>query len=275
MASSDSSSSSALRSCLVDGGRGVQIEKTTTPSHGVYVADAALGNWSMWWTVKLEKLRGRGVQVGVTEVKGGRFLEQEKSVYFDCAGRLCLGMRRRMTFGRCFAEGETVGVVYDGRDRTLMFLDGGVAMGPPVRLAMLPGVARGAVVYPFVKFGNVPAERVRLGAGGGVVDFGEMKTGYGAWRRQVGCAPPDGKVVVVTWNESVWYALRCDPDTQTLRQLRGELARRIGCSSFELIHDQQRLCDDDATLASLGVRMDRKSGSTKHDILLSIPHLVS
>jgi hypothetical protein len=256
--------------------RALRLRKTSLPAHAHAVLGVPLAGYGVHWTVCLRRFAGRSVEVGVTAAPDGRFVDGERSVFFDCAGRLGLGGRRQVTYGRALCEGESVTVVYDPRERALLFLDRGVAMGPPVLLAMVAGVAGAAELWPYVKFGNVPGECVEVSSVG-TRALGDVRESYAGWRRPVGCSPVDGCVVVVTWHESVWYAVRVDPRVATLAGLRAELARRTGLppQSMDLIMDRRRLCGEGETLEELGVFIDASTGSHKYDVLLSVPHLVS
>lgn len=271
------------------------LEKGGLPSHAHAHLAAPLSCYSAHWRIDIVRFRGRAIEVGVTARRHSAFVVKDQSVFFDCAGRISV-CGCRQTYGRTFTAGESVGVVYDASTNSLLFLDDGMAMGPPISLDQLtpgckPGDRRasgghaGTVdvrrrkgeLWAYVKFGNVPGDAVHVRSGRSVRCIAGLADTYSRWRRPIGRIEEDGQVVVVTWNDCVWYAMPLDPMTHTLNDLRLALATRtnLKTSEIELIMNRRRLEDDSATLRELGIVINPRTGSHDHDILLSVPHLVS
>lgn len=111
-----------------------------------------------------------------------------------------------------------------------------------------------------------------------VVDLGHVHTSAKLWRRVPAKLPYDSCIIVATWEEPRWYALRLKPDRTTLAELWKELERRHGLEMhmFELIFNGKRLpYSADKTLRDVGITIDDRTGSSTYDILLNVPHIIS
>lgn len=251
-----------------------EVRRTSCPGHAHVILDIPLLQFNFHWAFELKRFRGRILEMGVAAWHKGGSVASENCVLFDCAGRVGFGGRKR-SFGRIFQEGEIVGFVYHAQSRSLFVLDWKCAMGPPIVLKHII-THHHSVLRPYLKFGNIPYDCVAMHSGR-IKSIGGLDASYQNWVWPSVLPKAHGCVVVVTWKEDTWYALRLDPKVATLDHLRLEVAVRSGlkAGSFELIMNRTRLNRGKATLAELGIHIDPSTGSHSHDILMSVPHLVS
>lgn len=249
------------------------ITKSPTPGLAHVVFPHVLHHHALHWSVTPLVTTARTLTVGITTTRNPHFLLRKQSVRYDFAGRLQLPFRARQTYGRTFRPSETLTLVYDPHERSLLLLDNNVAMGPPVVLASLLTYPD-TPFYPFIAFGITAGESVSISATG-IRAFGDVRESHSHWQRPPGVH--DGCVMVVTWEDRVWYALRVQPEVTTLAAFRKVLAGRAGVDpeEMDLIMNRRRLKGEESTLEELGIVIDESTGTHKFDILLSVPHLVS
>lgn len=249
------------------------LTKTSYPGFACIIFHTDVSHYSSYWSFRLARFEGTRIDIGVAPPAAFRFgtVEKASSWSFDCFGRVSLPGRRR-TYGRRMRTADVIGVLYDVSDHTLTFLDNGVSMGT-IRL----GVRRDEKLLPFIYIPYYTGEAVTVMQCRGVVDVKAMKKSSTRWVRPFGL-PYDGMVIVHTWEERVWYAIEADCSKMTLARLWSLVQERHGIAAnlFQLICNGKRLENrDDQTLKDVGVWIDRRTGSSSADILLSVPHLAS
>lgn len=172
-------------------------------------------------------------------------------------------------------EGDVVGVLYDAKTATVSFLDDGVCMGV-VNVGAEGPNGKGHLL-PFVYMPYLEGEQVTLLESRGPLSVSAVRKTGTRWQRPVGL-PYDGTIIVQTWEPSVWYAFRVDPEVTTMARFWGMIEKQYGIARhlFELIHDGARLVDTELmTLSEAGICIDKRSGTCRSDVLLSVPHIVS
>lgn len=252
---------------------GVRLRKNNVAGDGIALLCVVPRCIATYWEFEIERFRGRRIELGLTTKNALRFgsIDRRESWSFDCFGRANVaGMRR--TYGRQMKEGDVVGIVYDIFKKEMYVLDNGVPMG-----ALPVHNTRGGELYPYVYLPYYPDESVVVRRGTRVPRC--LKTiaeGVKNWRKPDGL-PYDGRLIVSTWNDTVWYAVPVTPDTTTIEELWLELAVRQSRhpDQLDLIHNGRHLVRSTLTLHQEGIVVDNHTGTYAFDVLVTIPHLVS
>lgn len=264
----------------------LRITKTSVPGDAYVVFQPDITQTSALWHLRIERLNGHRIDIGVATRDAFRFgmVERKSSWSFDCFGRACVAGTNR-TYGRQMRAGDVVGVLYDASRNSVSFLDNGVSMGElplgEASKSRVTGGSRPRALFPYVYLPYRKGEAVTLLGTGktlrSVADVKRIHASSDKWRRPPGL-PYDGRIIVGTWEERKWYALDLDPATTPLASLWRELEARHGMPmrKFELIFKGRRLENrGDRTLSEAGICIDTRTGTCSADVLLSVPHIVS
>lgn len=260
----------------VSNANGLTLRKTARPGDALVIFDRDISATCAYWQLRLHRFKGHRIDVGVATLDAFRFgsVERASSWSFDCFGRASLAGRRR-TYGRQMREGDVLAIVFDFSRGTLSFLDQGVSMGA---LNIRRPCQEGPPLFPFVYFPYHEGEAVSLiNRVSDPISMAHMYHSEARWCRPPGL-PYDGKIIVHTWEEHTWYAFEVDCATTTLAVLWNLVQERHGLAMhlFELICSGDRLENtEDKTLEDAGIAIDRRTGTCRNDILLSVPHIVS
>lgn len=256
------------------------IEKRSAYGDSYVVFDRDVRHTSSSWRLRLDTFKGHRLDVGVALSSAFRhgMVERASSWRFDLFGRACAA-GESISFGRQFLPGDVLTIVYDAGASRLAFIDGscGACMGS---LYVDVGSKTHLALHPFIYFPALAGERITLLAGAAqVIDLHRIHASTVRWKREPASLPYDGCIIVATWEEHRWYALRFDDlDATPVSVLWSQVAQRHGMSEslFELIFNGARLPNThNKTLRDVGIHIDCDTGSCTADILLSVPHIVS
>lgn len=255
------------------------IQKTQVPGDAYIVFPCDVTQTSAIWHFQIENFEGHRIEIGVATEDAFRFgmVERASSWSFDCFGRACLAGSPR-TYGRQMRNQDVIGVLYDAMKQSISFVDNGVSMGSlPIRSGTGSRIGTKALL-PFVYFPYYCGECVSyLPVKRSLVNMKQVHSSAVNWKRPSGL-PYDNCIIVATWEERVWYAIRANPGVTTLGCFWRELQRRHGMEMhlFELIFNGKRLQNrHDILLEDVGIVIDDKTGTCCSDMLLSVPHMVS
>lgn len=255
----------------------MKIRKNADPGTAHIAFTHDVSQTSSAWRVQLDEFRTTRIEMGVATCEAFRFdtVERASSWSFDNFGRAS-SAGHRTTYGRVMRTGDTVTVVYDASRRLLSFLDGNRSMG-----ALRVNVAKTQALFPFIYFSSVPNEAVTiLQPPRTLINLAQVHASAHEYLSPMGgtVSHATGRLIVLTVDDQVWYAINVDGQTTTLAQLWKEIERKHNLSMhlFELIFKGRRLpYSSRLKLGDVGIHIDKRSGSCSSDILLSVPHLAS
>lgn len=256
----------------------VRIRKNSNPGVAYIKFEYDITQTSSAWSVRLDKFHGTRIEIGIASHDAFRFntVERASSWMFDSFGRAnCAGFRR--TFGRAMHPGETITIIYDVSRKLLSFHDQSTSMG-----SLRVNTSDGVPLYPFVYFPALSDETVTvMQPSRVVVNLAHLYTTAQAYARRAAESSQTakiGRLIVLTWDDRIWYSVKVDIRTTTLAQLWKVIESRHGMPMhlFELIFKGRRLPNSESlNLHHVGIHFDKITGSCSSDILLSVPHIVS
>lgn len=256
----------------------LQIRKNSTPGVAYIKFEYDVTQISSAWSVRLDKFHGTRIEIGIATQDAFRFntVERASSWMFDSFGRAnCAGSHR--TFGRAMRAGETITVIYDVSRKLLSFHDQSTSMG-----SLRINTPNGIPLCPFIYFPALSDETVTVFQPGRVViNLAHLYASAQEYARRVAESPQTakiGRLIVLTWDDRIWYSVKVDIQTTSLAQLWKIIETRHGMPMhlFELIFKGRRLPNSDSlNLHHVGIHFDKTTGSCSSDILLSVPHIVS
>jgi len=249
------------------------ITRVGGPGHAFIVFRKLPSRVPLIFWFKLDQFNGHRIDIGVTT--NTQQFSSRYSTSFDCFGRANI-FGKNITYGRQMQTGDILGIAISMNNneskQAVQFFDG---LKRPIGVK-LPVLKNG---HPFIHFGNRRGESVSLFNPPSNVPrkLGDISNGNGTKKFDLSVLPYARRLIVSTFEETVWYALEVDWKHTTMKEVFEELSQRINFSveQIQLRYRGRALKASNITLGNAGIILDEKSGTHAHDLHLGIRHLAS
>lgn len=246
----------------------LQISRVGGPGHAFILFRSLPSRVPLVFWLKLHKFNGHRIDVGITT--NTQQFSSRYSTSFDCFGRANVS-GKSITYGRQMQTGDILGIAIKWSENEskqyVQFLDSGKR---PIG-EHLPVLKNG---HPFIHFGNRRGEAVSLYNPPSSIP---RRLNISFQNIDLSGLPYAGRLIVSTFEETVWYALQVDWKYTTMKHVFEELSERINFSvdQIQLRYRGRALKPSYETLESAGIFLDENTGTHAHDLHLGIRHLAS